>query len=228
MPDGLRTDVVTVLAEIVAGLRVGHPTRVAIDGRSAAGKTTFADALAAEVRVRGHEVLRASIDAFHRPGHKWRSQRGEWTPWTYFEEGYDYTSFQEQLLQPLGPGGSCRCRTALFDAYHDVFWPEQWQTVSDDTVAIIDGVFLLRPELAVHWDYIIWLDIDMEAMVERARRRDVAWVGSEDVVEDRYRRHWIPTHELYERLIMPQSQAHAVLDNRQPQNPTVLRLVRPQ
>lgn len=217
MPDGLRADIVTVLADVVTSLNVEHPTRVAIDGRSAAGKTTFADTLADAVRAQGREVLRASIDNFHRPGHTWRSQRDEWTPQTYFEEGYDYTSFQSLLLQPLSPGGNRRCRTALFDAYHDVFWPEEWHTVSDHAVAIIDGVFLLRPELAGHWDYIIWLDIDMETMVERARSRDVAWVGSEDVVEDRYRRHWIPTHELYERLAMPQAQAHAVIDNRNPQ-----------
>ena len=99
--------------------------------------------------------------------------------------------------------------------------------MGDHAVAIIDGVFLLRPELAGHWDYVVWLDIDMETMVARARRRDVAWVGSEEVVEDRYRRHWIPTHELYERLIEPKTYAHAVIDNRRPQEPTVLRLARP-
>lgn len=228
IPDGRRTDVVTALAEIMTSLRVAHPTRVAIDGRSASGKTTFADALAEAVRARGREVLRASIDDFHWPGHKWRSQRDEWTPQTYFEQGYDYTSFQDLLLQPLGPGGTRRCRTALFDAYHDVFWPEEWQTVSDHAVAIIDGVFLLRPELAGHWDYIIWLDVDMETMVKRARRRDAVWVGSEGVVEDRYRRHRIPMHELYERLIMPQGYAHAVIDNRNPQAPIVVRLVNPE
>lgn len=227
LPDGSRSTVVTALADAVISRCVGHPTRVAVDGRSAAGKTTFADELADAVRAQGREVLRASIDYFHRPGHKHRSQRGGWTPLSYFDEGYDYDAFRNLLLQPLGPSGSRRCRTALFDSLHDVVLPEEWHTVSDRTVAIIDGVFLLRPELAGHWDYIVWLDIDMETMVERARCRDVAWVGSEAVVEERYRRHWIPTHELYERLIAPQTYAHAVIDNRRPQEPKVLRLARP-
>ena len=227
MADDARRKVVAALADAVTSLRVGHPTRVAVEGRSAAGKTTLAGELADAIRAQGREVLRASIDDFHRPGHKFRSQLGGWTPQSYFDEGYDYHAFHDLLLEPLGPGGSRRCRTALFDAYHDVFWPEAWQTVGECTVAMIDGVFLLRPELAGHWDYIIWLDVDMETMVARARGRDVAWVGSDAVVEDRYRRHWIPTHELYERLIEPQKHAHAVIDNRRPQEPTVLRLARP-
>jgi uridine kinase len=219
--------VVAALADVTTSLRLGHPTRVAIEGRSASGKTTFADELADAVREQGREVLRASVDDFHRPGHKHRSQRGDWTPSSYFDEGYDYDAFRDLLLRPLGPGGSRRCRPALFDAFHDVWRPEEWHAVTDRTVAIIDGVFLLRPELAGHWDYIVWLHIDMETMVARARHRDVAWVGSEAVVEERYRRHWMPTHELYERLIEPQTYAHAIIDNRTPQTPKLLRLARP-
>jgi uridine kinase len=227
MPERPRSQVVSALADAVTSLRVAHPTRVAVDGRSAAGKTTFANDLADTIRAQEREVLRASIDDFHRPGHKHRSQHGGWTPQAYYDAGFDYNAFRDLLLLPLGPSGSRRCRIALFDAFHDVWWPEEWHAVGDCTVAIIDGVFLLRPELAGHWDYVVWLDIDMETMVERARRRDVAWVGSEDVVEERYRRHWIPTHELYERLIKPETSAHAIIDNRRPQEPTVLRLARP-
>ncbi len=71
-----RSEVVATLADAVTSLRVGHPTRVAVEGRSAAGKTTLADELSEVVRARGRDVIRASIDDFHRPGHKVRSQRG--------------------------------------------------------------------------------------------------------------------------------------------------------
>ena len=219
-----RSAVVATLADAITSLRLDHPTRVAIDGRSAAGTTMLADELAAAVRARRREVIRASIDDFHRPGHRDRSRRGGWTPRSYYDEGYDYDAFHDLLLRPLGPGGSRRCRTALFDAFHDAWLPEEWHVVGDPTVAIVDGAFLLRPEFIDHWDHIIWLDIDMETMVERARRRDVAWVGSEQAVEERYRRHWIPTHELYERLVEPESFAHAIVDHRDPREPRLLRL----
>ena len=142
-PGQARRKVIDALADAVTALRVGHPTRVAVDGRSAAGKTTLADELADAVRERAREVIRASIDDFHRPGHKYRSQRGGWTPHTYYEEGYDYAAFGTLLLRPLGPSGSRRCRTALFDSFHDVWLPEEWHTVGDQAVAIVDGAFLL-------------------------------------------------------------------------------------
>jgi uridine kinase len=226
-PDGTRGAVVDALADAVTALPLGHPTRVAVEGRSAAGKTTLADELAGAVRARAREVLRASIDDFHRPGHKYRAQRGGWTPRSYYDEGYDYEAFRDLLLRPLGPGGSRRCRPALFDSFRDTWLPEEWCEVGPRAVVIIDGAFLLRPELADHWDYIIWLDIDHETMVERARRRDVAWVGSADIVEERYRRHWVPTHDLYERLTAAPTRAHAVIDNRDIPRPRLLRLSPP-
>lgn len=181
-PDEAKSAVVDALADALTALPLGHPTRVAVDGRSAAGKTTLADELAVAVRARGREVPRASIDDFHRPGHNCRSRRGGWTPQSYYDEGYDYDAFRDLLPRPLGPGGNRRCRPALVDSFQDAWLPEAWREVDTQAVVIVDGAFLLRPELADHWDSIIWLEIDHETMVERARRRDAAWVGSADVI----------------------------------------------
>ena len=82
--------------------------------------------------------------------------------------------------------------------------------VGDQTVSIIDGAFLLRPEFAGPWDYVVWLAIDMETMVE-----------------ERYRRHCIRTHELYQRQTKPGAHAHAVVDNRNLQAPRILHLSLP-
>ncbi|SEN97750.1 hypothetical protein [Paenibacillus sp. OV219] len=212
--DKSRKAMITTLANEIVSLSLSHPTRVAVDGRSAAGKTTLSDELAKAIRELNRGVLRASIDDFHYPGHKYRSQRGEWTPRSYYVHGYDYRSFVDLVLQPLGPAGSRRCRTDLWDSFHDKEVPEQWHQVSESDVAIIDGIFLLHPMLANHWDYIIWLDIDNETMVTRAVQRDVAWVGSTQVVEERYRRFWVPTHELYEQLTLAPSRADVIVDNR--------------
>jgi uridine kinase len=169
-----RSELLTTLVGVVTALPLAHPTRVAIDGRSVAGKTTLADELAGAISAGGRQVIRASIDDFHRPGHKYRSQSGEWTPRSYYDKGYDYAAFVDLVLRPLGPDGTRRCRPALFDSFHDTWLPEHWHEVSASAVALVDGAFLLRPELAGHWDYVIWLDIDFETMVERARRRDIA------------------------------------------------------
>jgi hypothetical protein len=47
-----RTAVLTELADAIVRLRLPHPTRVAVDGVDAAGKTTLADELAVEEAAR--------------------------------------------------------------------------------------------------------------------------------------------------------------------------------
>ncbi len=220
----MRSGMLERLAGAVLGVRVAHPTRVAIDGRSAAGKSMLADELADAVRERGREVLRASIDDFHRQDHKYRSQRREWTPRSYYDEGYDYEAFCDVLLRPLGPGGDRRCRTGIFDSYHNAWLSEEWHQVARDAIVLVDGCFLSRPEIVEHWDYRIWLDIDWETMLERAQQRDVAWVGSKQEVLDRYERRVIPTHQLYELECRPMESAAALVDNRRIEEPRILRL----
>lgn len=217
-----RAQVLAQLADLVLGVRLPHPTRVAIDGRSAAGKTTLADELEELIRAEGREVLRPSFDDFHRPGHAQRSKRLEWTPQTLYDEGYDYDAFRDLLLAPLGPGGDRRCRLGILDAASDSAWPEEWHEASADAVVLVDGAFLLRTELAAHWDLTIWVDIDWDTMLARARRRDVAWVGSEELVELRYRRGWLPAHELYEAECRPAERARVVLDNTHVEAPRLL------
>jgi uridine kinase len=61
-----RADLVTrVAADIL--VRADRRIRVAIDGRTAAGKTSFAQELAAAVRAFDRPTLRASLDDFTHP-----------------------------------------------------------------------------------------------------------------------------------------------------------------
>jgi uridine kinase len=219
-----RIEVLDVLAHAVTSLQLPHPTRVGIDGWSGAGKTMLADELAAAVQSLGRQAVRASFDNFHRKGHKYRSIRGEWTPRLYYDEGYDYAAFRAWLLEPLGPGGTRQCRLAMLDSFDDMLLPEEWHEPEQDAVVIVDGIFLLHPELTAHWDYLIWLDVDVDTMIERACQRDADWVGSAAAVERRYRQFRQPVHELYECLASPAARADAVLDNRDVEQPRLVRL----
>jgi uridine kinase len=200
----LAVDALRPIIDWIASLELGHPTRVGLDGPSAAGKATLADTLAEMVRsTLQRPVVRASIDDFHRPGHKFRSIRGEWTTRSYYDESYDYLAFRDLVLRPLGTGGNRHVRTAIFDSFHDVSLPEQWQVASEKRILIVDGVYLQRDELRRAWDYLIWLKVNAETMISRARQRDVAWVSSADEVEHRYRTRVLQTHALYTSLVAP-------------------------
>jgi uridine kinase len=224
----VREAVLEALADrlIAESRAVPHPLRCGIDGRSAAGKTTLAGELAETLRRRGVETVTVSIDHFHRPGHKWRSIRGEWTPELRLAEGLDYAAFRELVFEPLGPAGSRRIRPRLFDSYLDEPFPEEWVDVSPGAILLSDAAHGFVPALRDLWDYRIWLDVDAPTMVERAVQRDPAWTDPSIDIRARYEGFWAECDALYERLYAPAAAAHCVVDNNDLAAPRIIRMDR--
>lgn len=223
MSDTRRVVIERVADDVVSRDDPEHPLRVGIDGRSAAGKTTFADELAATLEARGVSVLRASIDDFHPKGYKFRSRQDDWSPEMCLSEGFDYAAFRRLVLDPLGPGGSRRCRLRMFNAGTDETYPEEWTEAPVEGLAVCDAAFAFVPELADAWDFTIWLEISVKTMFARAEERDVAWTGSRQAVRKRYEAIWMPTHLLYERRYSPRERADWVIDNEEFDRPRVKR-----
>lgn len=102
-----RSTVLDKLAELILAVERPHPVRVAIDGVSAAGKTTLADELTLRIETAGRPVIRASIDDFHNP-RSVRYARGPLSPEGYYFDTNHHDAFRQNLLLPLGPGGTLR------------------------------------------------------------------------------------------------------------------------
>ena len=83
----IRKKLLNDLSENILKIRIPHPTRVAIDGVDAAGKTSLAYELGKVLLEKKKNVIRASIDGFHNPGYI-RYKRCKDSP-----EGYYYDSF---------------------------------------------------------------------------------------------------------------------------------------
>ena len=66
MEKGTRGELLDRLAGAIESATTSHPLRVAVDGPPAAGKTTLADELAALLRARGREVIRATTEMVDR------------------------------------------------------------------------------------------------------------------------------------------------------------------
>lgn len=216
-------DVTARVADYATSMRTAAPVRVGIDGRSAAGKSTFAAALADAIRQSGRTAVTASIDHFHTPGHKYRSIAEEYTPATYYDTAFDYARFRSWVLDPLAPGGDRMCRLRYWDSYRDEAFEDEPVRVPADVVVVVEGGCLLRPELADCWDLIVWIDIDWAEMVERAVARDVAFVGDAEVVRRRYEGRFRGVHTLYEEATGARDRADILIDNRDALAPRVLR-----
>lgn len=216
-----REELLDLLAARIAAFPIARPIRAAVDGIDAAGKTNLADGLVGPLHARGRSVIRASIDGFHRPRAE-RHRRGSTSPEGYYEDAFDYEAVRDALLLPLGPGGSRRYRHAVFDLHTDRSLDTTEETAPCDAVLVVDGVFLLRPELAALWDYHIFVEVSFASALERALRRDVALFGSAEAVRARYQARYIPAQQHYLTSMRPMDRADAVVHNDDPANPLLL------
>jgi uridine kinase len=182
---------------------------VAVDGVDGAGKTVFADELAAALAGRGASVIRASVDSFHNP-REVRYRLGRDSPEGFFRDSYDYERLSSLLLIPLGRGGAGRFRRAIYDvdAEQTVVVPEE--EAEPGTVVVLDGIFLHRPVLRRHWDYSVFLRVGFDVSIPRCARRGAGISPDPDAPSNR---RYVEGQRLYFRECDPMAHASIVVDN---------------
>ena len=181
---------------------------VAIDGVDGAGKTTFADALAVELRSRGSLVERASIDGFH---HVLAHRRAEGrTAEAVWRRHFDYGGLRRALIDPWRAGPPATYRTAVHDVATDEALDLPPRSVPAEGVLLVDGLFCQRPELEGCWDRVVFLDVPFEVSVARMAARDG---GSADPDHPDQRR-YVEAQRTYFELCRPRDRADLVVDNR--------------
>jgi uridine kinase len=191
---------------------------VAVDGRDGAGKTVFADGLAAVFAEDGSAVFRASIDDFHRPRAE-RYARGRTSAEGFYRDSYDYATFRRVLIDPFRDGRQTAATTgfqlAAFDLARDTPVESAWVTAPRDAVLIVDGIFLHRPELRGLWDWSVWLDVPVDVAFLRMAERDRTDPDFRAGSNARYR----DGQELYLRDARPRAAASAIVDNTDLEHP---------
>jgi uridine kinase len=207
-----RAETIGTLAGLIVALGRSRPVRVAIDGRTASGKTTLADELAAAVERAGRPVIRTSIDGFHRPKIE-RYARGRNSAEGYYRDARDLGAIRALLLDPLGPGGSGLYRTASFDLERDCAIEQAPLRTAADSILIVDGTFLQRPELNDGWDVTVFVDTSEDVAEQRGVGRDAAKLGGAEATRELYATRYRPAFAMYEQACRPASCADAVVDN---------------
>lgn len=207
-----RAAVLQDLAARLAAISIGRPVRIAIDGRSASGKTTLADELAVLLRVRGRPVIRTSIDGFHRPRAE-RYARGRDSAEGYYHDARDLDAVTALLLTPLGPGGDRLYRTSSFDLETDAPVEQAPQLADADAMVLVDGTFLQRPELRDGWDLVIFVKTSERAAEARGVQRDRALLGGEAAARRLYAQRYGPAYDLYVAACAPEATADVLIVN---------------
>jgi uridine kinase len=212
----------SLLDRLAAAIVARHPeriVRVAIDGVDGAGKTTFADALAPLVSVKGRPTIRASVDDFHQP-RAVRYARGRFSPDGFYLDSYDYDGFRRLLLGPLDPNGSGRFAARQFDLDSDQPFELEWRQAPPTAALIVDGIFLHRPELRSCWDLSVFLKVDFDISLPRGAARDQNF----DVLDPTSRRHqrYVGGQKRYFAECAPEQAADIVIDYNDLRAPKIL------
>ncbi len=201
--------------------RVGR-TLVGVDGVDGAGKTTFANELAELLKESGLTVIRISMDHYLNPQSK-RYAQGRSSAKGYFEDSYDYARFTDEVLEPLGHGGSGRYRTAAYDLDSESEVHSPWRIAPDNAVVIIDGMFIHRDELCPSpkkkvWDISAWLEVPFEESFHRMSERESKITPDPaDPVNARYYQGQL----LYLETCDPAERADIVVENATPHAPVL-------
>ena len=201
--------------------RTDTPLLIAVDGVDTSGKTTLSRSLAEYLNKRGHTTIQASIDGFHNTAEK-RYALGSKSPEGYYRDSFDYDSLRSYLIEPLKNQLSMQYRTAAYDFKTESKVQQKPRKAAKESILIMEGVFLLRPELLIYWDFSIFLHIDFEQVISRAKVRDQYLFGEEEEIENRYRNKYIPGQQMYLSESNPYRNADIIVDNNDFNNPKIV------
>ncbi len=209
------------LASAILEKQKDSPLFVGIDGVDASGKTTLAEELVNELKESGRQIILASIDGFHCPK-SIRYSKGENSPEGYYFDSFDYKAVVNVLLEPLS-SDTLQYTRAVFDYRTNSKVVSPVQTATKDSILIMEGIFLFRPELLRYWDIKIFVDADFKITVDRAIRRDDERekIGAKQDIINKYKKRYIPAQQIYFKNVKPKEKADIIIDNNNFENPVI-------
>jgi uridine kinase len=175
-------DVLNLISE-----RLALPvTLVAIEGHSAAGKTSLAKVVAESFS----DVTVIHMDDFYRvmnveERERLDARRG-------YELYYDWQRLEQDVLKPLSQGqaGSYQCYEWTSNKLSD-----ETVTVEPRGIVIVEGCYSARPELRHYYHATFLVETSAEKRLERQRERANAsdeWLEKWDAAERYYMKHHQP------------------------------------
>ena len=182
------TDTMPILASIKSQQKA-PVTLIAIDGHSAAGKSTLARSIANTLPT----VSIVHTDDFYRVMDE--SERAQLDAPGGYEHYYDWQRLEAQVLAPLTARQVAR--------YQKYDWATNqlgaWVAVQPHGVVLVEGCYSARPLFRSYYNLIILVDADAALRDQRQRQRA-------DAPE------WWPRWDAAERYYMQTARPHAYAD----------------
>jgi phosphoglycolate phosphatase len=182
---------------------------IGISGIDTSGKTAFSEAFARYLRSIGRKCLVIHMDDFHNPLALRRQGSDEID--AYYQNAFNYSQLTGEILEPLQNTGRLDKDVLCLNLDTDRYEILRHFDADPDTVVLLEGVLLFRPPVSEYLDGKVFLHIDFDEMLERARVRDVPKYGAAFL--EKYKSKYIPVQQRYIKEHRPHETCDILIDN---------------
>lgn len=198
----------------------GGPLVVGLTGADASGKSRLAASLDRQLTLLGVAHQTVHVDDFHRPRReRYAGQRPE--PEQYLHQSIDLEALVREVLGPIRRDGQLSHTARRLDLLTDGYTTERTYRVTERTIVLVEGVFLLREPVRTHLDLIVVLTADEEELVARGSQSDELVHGAD--AERRFRQKYLPAQRALFAANPPEQLADIIIDNTDWERPRVVR-----
>lgn len=192
-----------------------------INGVDTSGETMFTTNYSRYLEAMGYDNVIVHIDDFHNPV-KIRTG-GENQIITYYKNAFNYNQIIHEIMKPLQINGCVSKNVLCLNLDTDKYENDIQFEINERTIVLIEGVLLFREPMLEYLEGKIFLHIDFEKVMERARVRDVPKYGQEFL--QKYTNKYIPVQKLYLSEHTPEEKSDIIINNQDYARPIIIKSV---
>lgn len=194
---------------------------IGISGAYTSGKTSFTERLSEHLTLQGKKNIIIHFDDFHYPLSSiiWETNNLDSEVEAFYNHAFNYDKLIQDILRPLTRDGYLKKRIATFNWSTDQYDLEQSFEIDEDTIVLLEGMLLFRPEVNDYLTYKIFLDVSAEEILTRGKGRDVPKFGN--WIIEKYETRYIPVYLRYLSEDRPNVAADLVIDNNDFNHPKI-------
>lgn len=197
---------------------------IGIEGQGCSGKSIFTDNLKNALVEKGFKADIISIDNFcNKRAVRYSNELP--LPKQHYLKNFNYEHFENEILKKVKDLGYLLLDEYVLNTVTDEFDKKLEINLDEQSILLIEGVFIYRNEFKKYYDYSILLQIEQEEQLKRATQRDLSKNGSMELLMNKYLNRYIPAYHLYEELNNPLKFADLVIDNTNVRNPSIVKEV---
>jgi uridine kinase len=180
---------------------------IGIDGLGGAGKSTICEKVCQDFEENNYHTILLHIDDFiHVRDVRYNSAYPDWHCYYELQWRFDYFS---SIINKIKNSNEAYIDIELYDKDNDTYFLERYE-IHENTIVIVEGVFLQRKEYHDIFDYMIYLDIPEEIRLQRVLKRDT-YIGNEQQIIDKYKNRYFPAEHRYIEENQPQKNADFII-----------------